>query len=63
MMLFERDPLVTDVREGSNTGPSSGPRGWTLKLWSFVVAMVHFDRGACTVAAMGALGTLKVPNG
>ena len=50
-MLLERDPLVTDVREGAST--FTGPRRATLNLWIIVVALVHFDRGATMVAAMG----------
>lgn len=51
MMLLERDPLVTDVREGVSS--VTGPRRVTLHLWIVVVALVHFDRGATMVTAMG----------
>ena len=50
-MLLERDPLVTDVREGASS--VTGPRRVTMHLWIVVVALVHFDRGATIVAAMG----------
>lgn len=58
MMLLERDPLVTDVREGASS--VTGPRRVTMHLWIVVVALVHFDRGATIVAAMGFMASLVV---
>lgn len=58
MMLLERDPLVTDVREGASS--VTGPRRVTMHLWIVVVALVHFDRGATIVAAMGFMASVVV---
>mmetsp|Transcript_53953 Transcript_53953/g.101179 ORF Transcript_53953/g.101179 Transcript_53953/m.101179 type:complete len:496 (+) Transcript_53953:33-1520(+) len=56
MLLLERDPLVLSElsREDERTATTGllGPRRATLKLWVALVALVHFDRGAATVAAM-----------
>jgi len=63
MLLLERDPLVlTDTtRDTSRSNRSSSnvvllPQRATLWLWVAVVALMHFDRGAATVAAMDIAG-------
>jgi len=64
MLLLERDPLVSELSQERAALGLLGPRRATLKLWVAVVALVHFDRGAATVAAMdvsiGAMLTLTV---
>jgi len=60
MLLLERDPLVLtdwsrDVQGADVGSPGSqhhAPRRVALFLWTAVVALMHFDRGAATVAAM-----------
>ncbi|CAE7527675.1 unnamed protein product, partial [Symbiodinium sp. CCMP2456] len=47
-----RDPLVSELSQERAALGLLGPRRATLKLWVAVVALVHFDRGAATVAAM-----------
>eukprot|EP00747_Dinoflagellata_sp_TGD_P168756 gnl/TRDRNA2_/TRDRNA2_195906_c0_seq1.p1 gnl/TRDRNA2_/TRDRNA2_195906_c0~~gnl/TRDRNA2_/TRDRNA2_195906_c0_seq1.p1 ORF type:complete len:517 (+),score=84.62 gnl/TRDRNA2_/TRDRNA2_195906_c0_seq1:49-1599(+) len=64
MLLLERDPLViqdwsrsvsilsTSSNDNRPTGMQPPARRATLLLWTVVVAMLHFDRGASTVSAM-----------
>jgi len=60
MLLLERDPLVRagelprDPSLGDCPGglPTHAARRDTLFLWVVVVALMHFDRGAASVAAM-----------
>jgi len=44
--------LVSELSQERAALGLLGPRRATLKLWVAVVALVHFDRGAATVAAM-----------
>jgi len=61
MLLLERDPLVLtewprDVAAAERPGGLPyAPRKRTLLVWAAIVALLHFDRGASTVAALGVL--------
>lgn len=59
MLLLERDPLVItewprDVASNEQRPGSLQhiPRRFTLLLWMVIVALMHFDRGVATVAAL-----------
>lgn len=70
MLFLERDPLLLQTEGMPRSATESGgslpffmPRRSTLLLWTYAVALVHFDRGIVIVAAMDVAGLEGAPFG